>query len=124
MAELWPILLQYGLPALLGLVAGVVGSLVAPWVNWSVEKRRSRLAYRQRHISAWRKHIQTFRFHEGSFTSTSVYAQMRPHLRREVRERLEKPRTTIIPNEARGEVAEKYMLLDEVARIEKEWGLV
>ncbi len=37
---------------------------------------------------------------------------------------LEAPRTFHIGNEARGELAYEYTLLDEVARIEKEWGLV
>ena len=49
---------------------------------------------------------------------------MRPHLRSEVREQLEKPRTGIVPNEARGDSAERYILSDEIARIEKKWGLV
>lgn len=31
------------LPAFLGLVAGVVGSLVAPWVHWGIEKRREKM---------------------------------------------------------------------------------
>jgi hypothetical protein len=47
MKEQGPILLQYVVPAVLGLVAGVVGSLVAPWVQWAVETRRNRQNYRR-----------------------------------------------------------------------------
>ncbi len=36
----------------------------------------------------------------------------------------EKPRTAHLGNPARGEHAYRYTLLDEVARIEREWGLI
>src|SRR5215203_734611 len=42
MKDSWPILIQYVVPAVLGLVAGVIGSLIAPWVQWAIEKRRDR----------------------------------------------------------------------------------
>lgn len=111
--------------AIAGLISGVIGSLIAPWVQWAIEKRRSRLSYRQERIGVWRRSIREFDyFGTKKFTATGAYSEMRPHLQGDVRESLETPRTSIVSNEARGEVAERSLLLDEVTRIEKEWGLV
>lgn len=38
-----------------GLFAGLVGSLIAPWVNWGVEKRRLRRARGVQRIEEWRQ---------------------------------------------------------------------
>jgi hypothetical protein len=110
--------------AIAGLITGVIGSLIAPWVQWAIEKRRSRLGYRQERIRIWRENINSYRGNFTQFTTTATHSEIRPHLTEDVRKRLEKPRTAIVPNEKRGKAAQRYILLDEVARIEKEWGLV
>ena len=43
--------------ALFGLIAGVVGSLIAPWVNWGIEKRREKLLFRRQQLTNWRQLI-------------------------------------------------------------------
>lgn len=106
--------------ALLGLVAGVVGSLIAPWVQWAVEKRRSTLAYRADTIRRWREAVDG---DPRGFLNTSQYASLRPHLKKEVLSRVEDHRTHIAAG-GRGGDAKKQMLLDEIARIEREWGLL
>jgi len=120
MKELWPILLQYVVPALVGLVVG----LALPWVRWSVEKRRNLFNNRQEQIKNWRSALQRFDFDRWSLGNSGVYLSLRPHLRAEVRDAIEKPRTVNVPNEALGGNVKKQMLLDEVARLEKKWGLV
>ena len=35
------------IPALTGLIAGAVGSLIAPWVHWRIEKKRKSIEYQQ-----------------------------------------------------------------------------
>jgi hypothetical protein len=40
--------------ALAGLAAGVVGSLIAPWVQLAVENRRETRTHRRRSIEIWR----------------------------------------------------------------------
>jgi hypothetical protein len=79
---------------------------------------------RQRRIDAWRSVIRDFDFEADRFASTDTYSQMKPYLRPEVIKMFEEPRTLHVGNEARGDTAYKYTLLDEVARIEKEWGLI
>ena len=38
---------QYITPAIAGLIAGLVGSLIAPWVSWGIEARRERMKSRR-----------------------------------------------------------------------------
>lgn len=40
-------LAQYLIPAAAGLLSGVVGSLVAPWIQWGIEGRRERMRARR-----------------------------------------------------------------------------
>jgi len=75
-------------------------------------------------VQQWREHIQFSDFDRNRYGDTASYATLRPHLRAEIRKKLEQPRTTYVPNEGRGENVKRQMLLDEIARIEKEWGLV
>lgn len=35
------------IPAVTGLIAGAIGSLVAPWINWRIEKKRKSFEYKQ-----------------------------------------------------------------------------
>ena len=124
MKELWPILLQNVLPAVLGLIAGVIGSLFGPLVQWSVEKRRGRTERRQYLITTGRWDFQNHDFDSQWLGDTASYSALRPHLRPEIREKIEKPRTIYVSNEGRGNNVKRQMLLDEIARIDKEWGLV
>lgn len=124
MKELWPILLQYVVPAVLGLVAGVVGSLFGPLVQWAVEKRRGRMDYRKALIKQWRNDFEVFDYDSHRLGDSATYSSLRPHLRTAVRDAIEKPRTAYVPNEGRDGSVKKQMLLDEIARLEKKWGLV
>lgn len=88
------------------------------------ERDELRAGQRQKRIEDWRSVIRGFDFDTHSFASTDTYAQMRPHLQPKVVKMFEAQRTVHIGNETRGDTAYGYTLLDEVARIEKEWGLI
>jgi hypothetical protein len=46
------------IPAIIsGLLGAGVASVVAPWSNWGVEKRRSDRDYRRRLVQSWRNGI-------------------------------------------------------------------
>lgn len=90
----------------------------------SEEERRILQDHRRQRIEEWRSVIRNFDFDAERFTSTDAYSQMRPHLQPDVRRKLEHPGMVIVGNATRGEHAHRYMLLDEIARVEKEWGLV
>jgi hypothetical protein len=79
---------------------------------------------RRRCIEHWRSVIHDFDFHAENFADTDTYSQMKLDLRPEVIEMFEAQRTIHVGNEARGDTAYKYTLLDEIARIERKWGLL
>ena len=60
------------------------------------------------------------------FAGSAEYSALREYLPEDLRRSLESDRTFIVPNQARDSGANPYapQLLDEVARIEREWGLV
>lgn len=90
----------------------------------SPEEVRALQDQRRKRISEWRFAILDFNFDgSGGFSGTDTYAQMKPHLQSEVVETFEKQRMFVVGNGARGDWY-KYALLDEVARIEREWGLL
>ncbi len=94
-------------------------------LNRSVEEYQNLRDQRRKRIEEWRSAIRNHQFGDyPRFASTVAYSQMRPYLRPEVIEMLEAPRTFHVGNEARGDSAYRTALLDEVARIEKEWGLI
>lgn len=86
------------------------------------ESRRAR-------ISQWRNAVEElgpgFRDERRlqKFLSSSVYSEMRTHLLPEVVAKVERPRTAYVGG-GRDDDVLKYTLLDDIARIEKEWGLV
>ena len=101
--------------------------LVLPWVKWEVQKRQDALAYKRATIAEWRRAIaeatETMRGGLGNFGQSSAYASLRPHLKPEVVEQIEHPRIFIEPG-SRGDSPVAHVLQDEVARVEREWGLI
>ena len=120
--------------AIAGLISGVIASLIAPWVQWAIEKRRNLFTYRRELIRSWREDIENYDHAEGNIRVTATYSAIRPHLKVEVRERLESPRTVHVELDSRSEggvtisgkspSSVKTLLLDEVARLEQDCGLV
>jgi 5-bromo-4-chloroindolyl phosphate hydrolysis protein len=89
------------------------------------ERDELKAGERRKRIEQWRSVIRDFKFHTENFASTDTYSQMkREGLCREVVEMFEAQRAFHVGNEAHGDTAYRYTLLDEVARIEKEWSLI
>jgi hypothetical protein len=82
-------------------------------------------------IKQWRDGIESIsdsEWYQHSMGSTLFrdevwYSSLRQYMNTESIEKLEKPRTLIVPSDSGGQIPKKVILLDEVARIEKEWGL-
>lgn len=139
--------------AIAGIVTGSIGSLFAPWANWGIEKRRKRLEYRKDLIKGWRELIAhtTFAYNhrvpEDDSTWTEIlerdhrFYSLKPHVHSEVLERLgtandtqaSKLMTTLNETEAalvksgfkpQVTIGARRNLVDEIARLEKEWGLI
>jgi hypothetical protein len=96
----------------------------------SPEEYRTRQEQRRKRIERWRTTIRGFDF-TSDFALTETYSEMTQYLRPDVRDRfessfgvLQKMATTAFVPRERGPSGDRRTLLDEVARIEKEWGLV
>lgn len=109
--------------AIVGLLAGTVGSLIAPWVHWSIEKRKSKIEYRREQIRKWREEINASDTNGVKPTDTAAYSAMRPYLDPELVKKLENA-LTIFASGGRGPNTKKLILLDEITRLEREWGLI
>ncbi len=110
--------------AVTGLISGAIASLIAPWVQWAIEKRRNLINYRRELIKTWRNELEDYNYVGGEVRASSTYAAIRPHLQQQVRERLENRERFTFDSRGGDTFVIKNILLDEVARIEKEWGLV
>lgn len=112
--------------AVTGLISGVIASLVAPWVQWAIEKRRNRMSYRRELIASWRHELDTMplmMFRKPS--STALYGMMKPHLRPQARADLE-AEVVVETAEQGNDVSYRRarILRDEITRLENKWGLV
>ena len=113
------------LVACIGLVSGAIGSLIAPWVKWRIEKRKLIHNRRVELIDNWRSFIEDFDFDNKNFGNTSVYAAMKPYMDVEVIKKFEAQRTLYVtPDGGRGEKLFKHWASDQVSKIEKDWELV
>jgi hypothetical protein len=115
------VFLEKVLPALLGLAAGVAGSLVAPWVHWGVDKRRARMEFRRTQLARWRKYMNEL-YNDLDFTNRAEYSEMRPHLSKETRAMTEGNQITI--RDGRGGNVVKSAVLDDLAGLESKWHLI
>jgi hypothetical protein len=107
-----------------GLITGTIGSLVAPWANWQVEKRREKLRAKRERVAEWRKELgeaQGYLSAEvyDNVRETRCFAQLEPFMTRE--------ETAVIEGSGEDEdggVDGVGILLAVVDRVEKEWGLI
>ena len=84
-------------------------------------------ASRLNQIAEWRRVVAAEKYDfvdcRSKFLSSGVYSSLRPHLLPEVINMIEAPRTFYVGG-ARGDNVRQYTLLDEIARIERQWGLI
>jgi hypothetical protein len=123
--------------------SGAFGGTAVAWINWGIEKRRSKLAYRRELVKAWRKMVlDVTRTYESphsehvSFTELierrEAYCSLKPHLPTETLDALkaEKNKETIdvvvAGRKAKVNPADHLigLLTDDIARIERHWDLV
>jgi hypothetical protein len=117
------------LPSLLGLLGGVVGSIITPWIKWEIEKKKETREIKRKKIDSWRFYIENH-FNWDSFRDTSIFSEMKPFLSEEIIRELDpysfdKTNTpTIHLRTPIGRDDLKMRLLDEITAIEKKWKLL
>ena len=100
---------------------------MAPWVrDWVRTRREVRVARRHR-IDEWRRTVSGIDFNDISvaqqFMTSPEYSSLRLHMQDSFIAKLERARTLYI-GAGRGRDVRKHMLLDEISRLEKQWGLL
>jgi len=109
----------------IGLISGGVGSLIAPWVQWGIEKRKSRLQKKIDYISKWRLLAAKEEFDRMEFMSSPEYQTLRTFLRKGEIKQLERSSSHyIIDINATFEDPDKRTILAAIARVEKKWRLI
>jgi hypothetical protein len=107
------------------LIAGAIGSLIAPWVVWGIEKKRGRLQYRREQIASWRKAISGD-FDQKGFSESEIY----PMLKRYLSKQLVKYIESIKDHQSMRVVSLttsdpiRLLLLEDIAKLERKWRLI
>lgn len=118
----------------IGLVSGIAASLFAPWANWGVEKKKKRLEGRKFFIEDCKRIIGKKDFELSRFLDSPLYLTLSQYLKLEIRKEVEKKTDRfsyakkLTLNEELKLVQEEQLikkkLLREVAKLEKNWGLL
>lgn len=119
--------------AIAGVIGGLLSSLVAPWINWGIEKRKQKLVYRRELIAKWRASLAELAKTQGPpgergdlmylMERSPEFYSLLPHLKDE-KATLKKIKITKF---VYGETTIPLILhriMEEVNRIEREWDLV
>ena len=100
------------------MIAGGVGSLIAPWVHWGMEKRRGKLRRRRALVDNARALFSGPVLTRKNYSDSRAYTAIRPYLSKEVTDNIAAPRTT------GGEELIKERVLEELRALERKWKLI
>jgi hypothetical protein len=103
--------------AVSGLLAGAVGSLGAPWANWGVEKHRLKLQARARMTHEARMSLKHPSLSASDLRGTELFSRLKAYLRPELVATVEQGNRSADP-------ALNFALLEDLTRLEQEWGLL
>ncbi len=111
-----------------GAISGTVASLTAPWIHWKIEKKKIKLENRRKKLEQWRNYINRS-FDPQFFRETVEFSEMKNFLSKKIVKELDPPdlrdgRPVINLRGAIGRDNIRDRLLEEVAVIEREWGLL
>lgn len=118
--------------AIAGVVTGAIGSLLAPWATWGVEKKRTRQERRSELIQQARKMLNAPPSNI-EFRRSELYSRLRPHLSQQAIDAVEgelddegNETIVIVIGEGRGGCINPYahLVLDEISSLEAKWDLI
>ena len=101
-----------------GLIAGGVGFLIAPWFRWGIEKRRDRQRYRRAVIDNARDFFSGPVLTRKNYSQSPAYTAICPYLSEEVTDNVQAHNTT------GGERLIKERILQELLALERKWKLI
>ncbi len=120
------------LPFLGAVIGALIGAILAPFVNWQIEKKKQRLAYRKELISKWRKLFEEYADAETvQWPDETVFEMLGKradfmsfagHTSGRKRYKLSEPEEEYVQNCGIHPLI--YIYLQEVVELEKEWKLI
>ncbi|TNZ03594.1 MULTISPECIES: hypothetical protein [Vibrio] len=112
--------------AVLGLISGVIGSLIAPWVHWGIEKRQTRRAARYELMHEARAYVMSKQFGIVQYTKKDHYYTLRQEFSKKAVARFDEllDQTTKGQNVASNRESARQIVLKEICRTEKKWFLI
>lgn len=114
--------MEHVLTAIIALISGALGSLLAPWIHWDIERKRENLKEKLKLIEEIRTHILKDDIRTEKFLNSLNFIKIRPFLDNKFVQTLEDLNVTeITTNQYRSTYQMKF--LSEIDRIEKDWGL-
>ncbi len=113
-------------------ITGAIASLIAPWANWGIEKRKKKFEWRKEFINECKRIINKSDFNPDQFRETFYYSNLKIYLSDSLKKEVEEKRYvpgSILNREKRIEISLKEFdvkkkLLDEITLLEKKWGLL
>ncbi|MGE0792866.1 MAG: hypothetical protein AB7V77_01645 [Candidatus Woesearchaeota archaeon] len=117
---------QYWIPLLSAVIASIITVIVAPYVNWGIEKKRLKQNNRKDFLARCRAYIENPNFENKKFVNSSFYSQLKPNLSLDLINKFEKDENHVtIKQGIRGGVDNfKPNLLDEIKDLEIKWNLL
>jgi hypothetical protein len=108
-----------------GLITGAIGSLVAPWVSWGIEKKRRKQERRIELIKQWREILTKQDFSREDFLNHPLYGPLRELISEDIQKIIERPTNEIhVRMDSPINDYDQDILRQEIARIEKLWDLI
>ncbi|MET4242705.1 hypothetical protein [Bradyrhizobium sp. RT10b] len=119
---------RYVIPPLLG----GAGGIITVYGQWGIEKRRQKMQARRDLVAEWRKNLIPLLIAKPetrgggpeskyAFMDHESYASLRPHLRSDLRAKIE---DSVIRVNVGGPAFPRSAIMDEIARIERQWCLI
>ena len=116
---------QIILTSTIGLLTGAIGSLIAPWINWGIEKKKMRREARIKIIKEIKDIVANERLNRIAIINSPNYMVIRNKLSPKTIEELEKPLNHITVNLGSPAIDfEKRMVFEDICELEKKWRLV
>jgi len=123
-------------PAVTGLITGTIGSLIAPWVNWGIEKKKLKRKSQEDLMRSAREALSKEDLTNKEFRHLPIYSRIKPHLSEQAIKAIEgthrqdantsNEAIIVVMGEERNSGVNpfKNKVFDELAKLEKDWKLI
>jgi hypothetical protein len=108
-------------------VASIITGLLAPFVNWVIEKKRKQFENRKQLISEVRSILNREDFSRAVFRKSEVYSRIRPYISKGLDDQIRSTTINLVEKNVDGVDYSDFLrefVNKELSKIEKKWGLI